>query len=661
MVRRSTRVRIQPKANKNTQDVVKNNKPKATKRTQVATKARKQDQTKKTKPIKKIDIMKNIENKKFMKLASLYQIMEETQIQRNIEGGSYRGELLSLINQQHEAIEKSTIKIEQKKFTFKNDDIKLDFLVLMWLDVSHDATVIKGLRTNLQTKKPIYYTFREFLDLKISNILVPNTPKIKITEFISKLRDAGAIDYNTNNSNIVDITTNPGFEVKLKTNFENLFDLNDILKATSSESIGKYLKNKNNPIYISVDQESDKQSPISTLIIKSKYDITRSNGTKKSLYGIKSLVTLANIIDPGAIKGKKGSLLRDVSQLFERPPRVFSTFVDITKFDLDGKIIEIIPSSTNYGKYDLKIGTKIVEGGKTKGKAQEKNDKLLKISKFCGDFLQILSVAAAQKTINCTVGTGDAMMATMHLFIQKHVLGEPNPRIVFDTSYTTGRSNIIMCGFREQFIPNYVKNKAISPSNKTGVTRPMRVSKPLNAQNQKPTGSVKQRTPQNKPQGAKRQRTPNVNVNVPVAKKMKKIIPARKAAPSRNNASGTNRAPVRRAAPSRNNTAEMKRPNSNVSQRKRLRPTTGSAGSSSERRIRQRVSPGNRSSAAKTNGSPNSVTQSRSGTGKVESITRTKSPESVTRTKSAKFESVTRTTSARPATSNSARSTQTQG
>ena len=652
-LRRSTRTRVQPKTNKNTQVVVNNNKPKATKKTQVATKARKQDQTKKTKPIKKIDIMKNIENKKFMKLASLYQIMEDTQIQRNIKGGRYGGELLSLINQQQEAIEKRTIKIEQKKFTFKNDDIKLDFLVLLWLDMSHDATVVKGL-TEHKPPKPIYYTFREFLDLKISNILVPNTPKIKITEFISKLNETGAIDYNTNNSNIVDITAKPGFEVKLKTNFENLFDLNDILKATSSESIGKYLKNKNNPIYISVDQESDKQSPISTLIIKSKYDIKRSNGTKKSLYGIKSLVTLANIIDPGAIKGKKGSLLKDVSQLFERPPRVFSTFVDITKFDLDGKIIEIIPSSATYGKYDLKIGTKIVEGGKTKAKAQEKNDKLLKISKFCGDFLQILSVAAAQKTINCTVGTGDAMMATMYLFIQKHVLEEPNPRIVFDTSYHSGRSNIIICGFSKQFIPNYVKNKAISPSNKTGVTRPMRetnynknanksVPKPLNAQNQKPTGSVKQRTPQNKPQGAKRQRTPNVNVNVPVAKKMKKTTPAL------------------RAAPSRNNTAEMKRPNSNVSQRKRLRPTTGSAGSSSERRVRQRVSPGNRSSAAKTNRSPNSVTQSRSGTGKVESIIRTKSPESVTRTKSAKFESVTRTTSARPATSNSARSNQTRG
>ena len=58
---------------------------------------------------------------------------------------------------------------------------------------------------------------------------------------------------------------------------------------------------------------------------QSKYENIRSNGTKKSLYGIKSLVTLANIIDPGALKGKKGSLLRDVSQLFERPPSTISS------------------------------------------------------------------------------------------------------------------------------------------------------------------------------------------------------------------------------------------------------------------------------------------------------------------------------------------------
>ena len=606
----------------------------ANKITQVETKVRKRASkaNKNTKPIKKIDIIKNIRNKKFMKLASLYQIMEETQIQRNIEGGSYRGELLSLINKQQEVIEKSTIKIEPKKFTFKSDDIKLDFLVLMWLDMSHDATVIKGWRAGITTKIPIYHTFREFLDLKISNILVPDTPKIKITEFISKLRGVGAIDYNTNNSNI-DITTSPGFEGKIKTSFENLFDLKDILKGTSSESIGKYLKNKNNPIYISVDQESDKQSPISLLIIKSKYENIRSNGTKKSLYGIKSLVTLANIIDPGALKGKKGSLLRDVSQLFERPPRVFSTFVDITKFNLDGKIIEIIPSSTTYGKYDLKIGTKTVEGGKTKGKAQEKNDELLKISKFCGDFLQILSVAAAQKTINCTVGTGDAMMATMHLFIQKYVLGEPNPRILFDKSYTTGRSNIIICGFSEQFIPNYVKNKAISPTNKTGVTRPARGRTNNKGVNQP----------------AKRKRTPNAQQNVPMPKRARQLTPVSRGAPSRNNTAGRQSQQVNRP---RSNTGSITRsssvrPPKQISVKgKNLIVSNASSGITKRRRH-------------------NSVTQNRSGNGKVESITRTVSakPESIMKTASAKTESITRTVSARQgsATSNSARSNQTRG
>ena len=618
----------------------------ANKITQVETKVRKRASkaNKNTKPIKKIDIIKNIRNKKFMKLASLYQIMEETQIQRNIEGGSYRGELLSLINKQQEVIEKSTIKIEPKKFTFKSDDIKLDFLVLMWLDMSHDATVIKGWRAGVTTKIPIYHTFREFLDLKISNILVPDTPKIKITEFISKLRGVGAIDYNTNNSNI-DITTSPGFEGKIKTSFENLFDLKDILKGTSSESIGKYLKNKNNPIYISVDQESDKQSPISLLIIKSKYENIRSNGTKKSLYGIKSLVTLANIIDPGALKGKKGSLLRDVSQLFERPPRVFSTFVDITKFNLDGKIIEIIPSSTTYGKYDLKIGTKTVEGGKTKGKAQEKNDELLKISKFCGDFLQILSVAAAQKTINCTVGTGDAMMATMHLFIQKYVLGEPNPRILFDKSYTTGRSNIIICGFSEQFIPNYVKNKAISPTNKTGVTRPARGRTNNKGVNQ----PAKRPNAQQNAQKAKRKRTPNAQQNVPMPKRARQLTPVSRGAPSRNNTAGRQ-------------SQQVNRPRSN----------TGSITRSSSVRPPKQISVkgknlivSNASSGITKRRHHNSVTQNRSGNGKVESITRTVSakPESIMKTASAKTESITRTVSARQgsATSNSARSNQTRG
>ena len=64
--------------------------------------------------------------------------------------------------------------------------------------------------------------------------------------------------------------------------------------------------------------------------------------------------------------------------------------------------------------------------------------------------------------------------------------------------------------------------------------------------------------------------------------------------------------------------------------------------------VRRSASSG--SSAPRKKKSPNSVTQRRSGNGKVESIIRTKSPENVARTKSA-----------RPTTSNSTKSNQTSG
>ena len=260
----------------------------------------------------------------------------------------------------------------------------------------------------------------------------------------------------------------------------------------------------------------------------------------------------------------------------------------------------------------------------------KKGDTIQKISKFMGDFAQILVVAHQYKRgLRSVSGTLDGVFVGITAFVQKELLGM-KPRIMFDNS-TYGTNGIIIHGFDDLLIKNNTKTQ--SPS-------VVKYIKNMNA-----NVGINQNTRATTQMFLSKPNTGSKSIS-------------KGNAPSRNNTAGMNRVPTLRAAPSRNNTAEMKRPNSNVPQRKRPRSTTGSVGS----RVKQiKISASNRSSAAKTNRSPNSVTQSRSGTGKVESITRTKSPESVARTKSAKFESVTRTTSARPATSNSARSTQTRG
>ena len=544
-------------------------------------------------------------------LNHIYSDYTDTQITAKFKKYS-NADIDRYLNIQHDIINKpgstlsntlpSTVDIQM-------DDTKLiNFLVMIWLDMAHDGTFSKK------------ETFGNFLKSDYVKFLI-KTPinGIKITKTIDKLIDNHILINKDGN-----LYRHADADKNIKNNIHNIWgDGSGMYFLHSTSKIRSKIKKPKLPIYMSLDSED---SNLTELIKSSKIG---------NSYYIKPLINVANLLDPGrggSSTGQRGGTMdRLTRQLFRNEPYIHYKFdVNTYAFNFgDHMSVNIYIDDT---KFNISVNGVPLKMGTTTNQAK-KGDTIQKISKFMGDFAQILVVAHQYKRgLRSVSGTLDGVFVGITAFVQKELLGM-KPRIMFDNS-TYGINGIIIHGFDDLLIKNntktqspsvvkYIKNMNanIGINQNTRATTQMLLSKPN-------TGS--------------------------------KSISKRNA-PSRNNTAGMNRAPALRAAPSRNNTAEMKRPNSNVSQRKRLRPTTGSAGSSSERRVRQRVSPGNRSSAAKTNRSPNSVTQSRSGTGKVESIIRTKSPESVTRTKSAKFESVTRTTSARPATSNSARTNQTRG
>ena len=340
-------------------------------------------------------------------------------------------------------------------------------------------------------------------------------------------------------------------------------------------------------------------------------------------YYIKPLINVANLLDPGrggSSTGQRGGTMdRLTRQLFRNEPYIHYKF-DVNTYAFNfGKhmSVNIYIDDT---KFNISVNGVPLKMGTTTNEAK-KGDTIEKISKFMGDFAQILVVAHQYKSgLRSVSGTLDGVFVGITAFVQKELLGM-KPRIMFDNS-TYGTNGIIIHGFDDLLIKNNTKTQ--SPS-VVKYIKNMNANAGIN-QNTRATTQMLLSKPNN--------RSKSVSKGNAI---------------SRNNTAGMNRTPIIGAAPSRNNTAEMKRSNSNVSQRKRPRSTTGSVGS----RVKQiKISASNRSSAAKTNGSPNSVTQSRSSNGNVESITRTKSPESVTRTTSARQ---------RLATSNSARSNQTRG
>ena len=343
-------------------------------------------------------------------------------------------------------------------------------------------------------------------------------------------------------------------------------------------------------------------------------------------YYIKPLINVANLLDPGrggSSTGQRGGTMdRLTRQLFRNEPYIHYKF-DVNTYAFNfGKhmSVNIYIDDT---KFNISVNGVPLKMGTTTNEAK-KGDTIEKISKFMGDFAQILVVAHQYKSgLRSVSGTLDGVFVGITAFVQKELLGM-KPRIMFDNS-TYGTNGIIIHGFDDLLIKNNTKTQ--SPS-VVKYIKNMNANAGIN-QNTRATTQMLLSKPNN--------RSKSVSKGNAI---------------SRNNTARMNRTPIIGAAPSRNNTAGLKRPRSN----------TGSVRSSSVRPAKQiKVYPGNQSSAARTNGSRDSVTQSRSSNGNVENITRTKSPESVARTKSAKFESVTRTTSARPATSNSARSNQTRG
>jgi len=493
----------------------------------------------------------------------------------------------------------STLNIEM------NDDKIINFLVMIWLDMTHDETV------------PLDTSFEDFLKSEYVSFLLKKPVKFtKITNTIDKMikyeilkvENGKLYRYSKTQKSISDST--------LKNNIHNIWNNGEGMYFLSSTGkIKSKVKQPIKPIYMSLDSED-------TNLV----EIIKSSKIGNSYY-IKPLINVSNLLDPGRGGGstgqRGGTMDRLTRQLFKSDKPYTHYKFDVNTYTFNFGNYMTISIYINNTEFNISVNNVPLKMGTTTQKAKG-GSVIEKISKFMGDFAQILTVSHQYKQgLRAVSGTIDGVFVGMTAFLQKELLGL-KPRIMIDNS-TYGKNGVIIHGFDDLLIKNdttkqnssvvnYIKKLNINAriNENTRATTQMIIAK------NGPSSSVKKRTPQAKPP-----------------------------------------TPVRKAAPSRNNTAEMNRP-----QRQTLlkRPRSNIKSSSTSPQVsvkRIKIPMSNVSSGIKAKRSPNSVTQKRS----PESVTRTASakPESVVRTKSAKPESVMRTVSARPNTSNSARSTQTQG
>jgi hypothetical protein len=318
---------------------------------------------------------------------------------------------------------------------FKTSDDKLNFCLLMWLDMSHDGTV----GTNFETfvKSSIVKTF-----------LGETIPYNKDTEMMSRMKGLGIITTEKTKKGVGKLKGLwPGsqFENKIKVNLPYIFGVKEpITTIAVSTKLSNSAKNRDNkPIYVTIDSESEYKS-ISTLIENAKYPFTTSNGRKITRYYLKPIITISNRVDPGRLMPIKG-VTEEFSKLMQKADKLKSTQLYNVK-DCDFKVgkTRLTLGTAGRGKFNLKIDGSEVPYGVTAGEAKKASNDKDKLSKFLGDFMQILTVLSKPVNQRIVLGTLDGVLCGMYCFLSKSLMNE-EPRIFIDMSFKQ-RNQIVMYG-----------------------------------------------------------------------------------------------------------------------------------------------------------------------------------------------------------------------
>ena len=370
--------------------------------------------------------------------------------------------LIGTIEKQYEVMKENIRQSggEKNKLTlnFKSYEDKLNFCLLMWLDISHDQKPTPGKkqedrRTNFET----------FLGGNIvKTFFGENLTYTNDTEIMKRMKRLGIITTTKKQMSgkkvigmLKGLWPGSNFENKIKVNLPFIFG---VAEPVTTLAVGPKLSNsaknkEDQPIYVTIDSESKLKS-ISSLIENAKYPFeyrNKSTGQRKIItrYYLKPIITLANRVDPGRLMPASG-VTQEFSKLMQEADKLKSTQLYNVK-DCDFKIGEtsLTLDTVVRGKFSLKINDIEIPYGITAGEAKKATNAKDILSKFLGDFMQILTVLSKPVSQRIVLGTLDGVMCGMCCFLSKSLMNQ-EPRIFIDMSFEQG-NQIVMYGVSDLF------------------------------------------------------------------------------------------------------------------------------------------------------------------------------------------------------------------
>ena len=311
-------------------------------------------------------------------------------------------------------------------------DFDVDFMFLVWLDTRHDKTTTGSFSKFLKGDfvKTLYngktISFRKtpmierILDLYKTQGTRAKTP---YKFFIVSDKDINVID-------------TPGWESFLKRNLGYIFGLKDqgYDVHTTKFGPGIFLDSANDgrvQVLVGLDQEDNNRKTISDVLLRTT---VRDKTSNKKIKLLQPYVSVAQILDPGSgmpMVGIKG----DITTIMSRDPhsRLSWDFSQLS-FDIGDKMKVEVYFDTNIREYRLRLNNYMIirpSASASAAKTGSVNDKL---SKFFGDFLQVLYMSRMSgRGKSVAIGTGDGVMTAIYSFIMKRCFNT-DPILILDLS-----------------------------------------------------------------------------------------------------------------------------------------------------------------------------------------------------------------------------------
>ena len=401
-------------------------------------------------------------------LTHLYTKIATTNQVGGVVKGKTREEFNELIDRQIEHLKKRSITspIPNNSYTFETDsDFDIDFMFLTWLDTRHDKTTSTS--------------FATFLKSKFVEILYGGSVKFRKTAMMNKILEI----YKNPNSkastapykffivepNDISMTGTTNWEAFLKRNLHTIFGIKkpgytiqvDRFKPDIFKHEGTNLASKSTVI-VGIDQEDNNRKTISSALLRT----TNRTDTDKKFKILQPHISVANMLDPGNAMPLEG-VRSDITGIMKNTPhsRISWNFVPM-KFQI-GKLNVKTQFDDTTGMYTLKVNDVNLRPSVSAKSAQNSNNSGDKVSKFMGDFLQVLYLSSLSAYSNSVaLGTGDGMMTVLYSFIMTRCIGK-DPKMIIDLSKD---NKLQLMGFDN--LLDTSKLQQVNMSNQTTVMQP---------------------------------------------------------------------------------------------------------------------------------------------------------------------------------------------